>query len=80
MSPSLFRSGQLTVGRVAGIDSPVLIHTPHQPHHLDPGQVRVPTSIRIRSAVLLALGTLGTAVLLGAILSIVVVGAVLLLA
>ena len=80
MSPSLFRSGQLTVGRLAGLDSPVLIQPPDEPGHLRAGQVRVPTWIRVRSAILLVLGTLGTAVLLGAILSIVVVGAVLLLA
>ena len=40
----------------------------------------MPAWIRVRSAILLVLGTLGTAVLLGAILSILVVGAVLLLA
>jgi hypothetical protein len=79
MGPSLFRSGQLTVARVPGVDSPLLIQPPREPGHLDQGQVRVPVTLRIRSAILLALATLGTAVLVGAVLSIVVVGAVLLL-
>lgn len=79
-TPSLLRSGQVTVARVPGVDSPVLIHPPHEPGHLDLGEVRVPSAVRVRSAVLLALGAIGVAVLLGAILSIVVVGAVLLIA
>ncbi len=79
-TPSRFPGGKLMVARLTGVDSPVLIRAPAEPAHLSAADVRVPTARRIRSALLLAVSVVGAAMLVGAALSIVVVGAVLLVA
>jgi hypothetical protein len=58
--------------------SAVVVQRPRQPDRIRADEHRVPTSVRVRAAFLLAIGTAGVAVLVGAVLSIVVVGAVLL--
>ena len=79
-SPSRFPGGELTVAHISGIDSPVLVQAPDEPIHLKSSDVRVPLAHRVRSAVLLAVGVFGTAMLIGAVVSILVVVAVTLVA
>jgi hypothetical protein len=78
--PSRLPAGELTAAQVAGVSGPVIVKVPDEPGHIGSSDVRVPLARRIRAAVLLALSVLGTAILLGVILSIIVVGAVLLIA
>ena len=72
--------GELPVAHISGIASPVLVQAPDEPIHLKSSDVRVPLAHRVRSAVLLAVGVFGTAMLIGAVVSILVVVAVTLVA
>ncbi len=77
---SRFPGGELTVAHISGIDTPVLVQAPDEPIHLKASDVRVSLGRRIRAAVLLAVSVFGTAMLIGAIVSILVVSAVLVIA
>ncbi|MCP4434525.1 MAG: hypothetical protein GY812_03370 [Actinomycetia bacterium] len=79
-APSRFPGGELTVAHISGIDTPVLVQAPDEPIHLKASDVRVSLGRRIRAAVLLAVSVFGTAMLIGAIVSILVVSAVLVIA
>ena len=63
--------------RMKDAASGVIVRRPRQPDQIGAHQVRVPRGIRVRSAIFLALSTIGTAVLVGAVLSILFVGVVL---
>ena len=79
-APSRLPAGKLTAARGGARGEAVIVRAPAEPGHIGSTDVRVPLTTRLRSAMLLAVSVLGTAILLGVILSIVVVGAVLLIA
>lgn len=76
--PSLLLGGRTTAVRVRGADGAVILRTPPSPVHLSGRDVRSSPGVRLRSTLVLLFGALGTAVLVGTIASIVVVGALLL--
>lgn len=76
--PSRIRGGQATAIRVRGSDGAVIVQPPREPAHLAGRDVRSPIHVRLRSTLVLLVGAVGTAVLLGAILSILLVGGLLL--
>lgn len=80
IAPSGQPGDRAGMARVPGVGSPVMIAPPSAAGHIDAGAVRVPTSVRLRSLAVLVVSVVGVAVLVGAVLSIVVVGAVLLIA
>jgi hypothetical protein len=76
--PSLLRGGQTTAVRVRGADGAIILRNPPSAVHLSGSDVRSSPGVRLRSLLVLTFGALGTAVLIGTIASIVVVGALLL--
>jgi hypothetical protein len=76
--PSLLHGGRTTAVRVRGADGAIILRTPPSAVHLSGRDVRSSPAVRLRSAMVLLFGALGTAVLVGTIASIVVVGALLL--
>jgi len=79
-TPSRLPAGRVTAAQVSGAAGPVLVTAPNEPGHIASTDVRVPLAVRLRSAALLAVSVLGTAILVGVVLSIIVVGAIILVA
>ncbi len=75
LEPGISESAHSEIPRTEG--AAVATHTLNHP---DSTAVRVRWSLRLRSAAMLFLGAVGTAVVLGAILSIIIVGFVLVVA
>ncbi|MGI9577960.1 MAG: hypothetical protein ACR2OH_07165 [Microthrixaceae bacterium] len=78
-APSRLPTGKVTAAQVAGT-GPVIVKAPSEPGHIGSTDVRVPLIVRLRSALLLAVSVLGTAIIVGVLLSIIVVGAIILVA